>query len=214
MQKTQLIIIFIILLSFAIGIYLYPQMPEMMASHWNARGMVDGYMSKCSSLFFMPLISLFMFLLFILIPKIDPLKENIKKFRKYFDGFILIIILFFFYLYLLTIYWNLGYKFNMVVFLIPAFSVLFYYCGILIQNARRNWFIGIRTPWTLSSDSVWEKTHKLGGKLFKIAGLIALLGLFFQQCALFLVIVPAISNAIYLVLYSYFEYQKELTKKI
>jgi uncharacterized membrane protein len=213
MRKTQLTIIFIILLSFVIGFYFYPRMPEMMASHWNAQGVVDGYMSKCSNLFFMPLISLFLFLLFILIPKIDPLKENIKKFRKYFDGFILIIILFFFYIYLLTIYWNLGYKFNMVVFLMPAFSVLFYYCGILIENAQRNWFIGIRTPWTLSSDSVWEKTHKLGGKLFKIAGLIAILGLFFQEWAFFLVIVPAISNAIYLVLYSYFEYQKELTKK-
>jgi uncharacterized membrane protein len=213
MRKSQLIIILIILLSFTIGIYLYPQMPEMMASHWNAQGVVDGYMTKCSSLFFVPLISVFLFLLFVLIPKIDPLKENIKKFRKYYDGFVLLIILFFFYIYLLTIYWNLGYKFNMVVFLMPAFSVLFYYCGVLIENAQRNWFIGIRTPWTLSSDSVWDKTHKLGGKLFKVNGLLALLGLFFQEWAFLLVIVLAISNAIYLVLYSYFEYQKELTKK-
>jgi len=209
MRKTQLAIIFIILLSFVVGFYFYPRMPEIMASHWDDQGGVNGYMSKCSSLFFMPFISIFLFLLFILIPKIDPLKENIEKFRKYYNGFILLIIVFFFYLYLLTIYWNLGYKFNMVVFLVPAFSILFYYCGILVENAQRNWFIGIRTPWTLSSDSVWEKTHKLGGKLFKINGLIALLGLFFQEWAFLFVIIPAISLSIYTVLYSYFEYQKE-----
>jgi len=212
-MKINLAILLIILLSFVIGFYFYPRMPEMMASHWDDQGVVNGYMSKCSSLFFMPFISLFLFLLFVLIPKIDPLKENIEKFRKYYEGFILLIILFFFYIYLLTLYWNLGYKFNMVVFLIPAFSVLFYCCGTLIEKARRNWFIGIRTPWTLSSDSVWEKTHKLGGKLFKINGIIALLGLFFQEWAFFLVIVPTIFLAIYLALYSYFEYQKELTKK-
>ncbi len=97
-------------------------------------------------------------------------------------------------------------------FLIPALGILFYYAGILVENAKRNWFIGIRTPWTLSSEKVWDKTHKIGGKLFKIAGIIALLGILFQKYALFFVLVPIISVAIYTIVYSYFEYQKE-TKK-
>jgi len=63
--------------------------------------------------------------------------------------------------------------------MVPALGILFYYCGILIENAKRNWFIGIRTPWTLSNEKVWERTHKIGGKLFKIAGLIAFLWYFF-----------------------------------
>jgi uncharacterized membrane protein len=91
----------------------------------------------------------------------------------------------------------------------PAFATLFYYSGVLIENAKRNWFIGIRTPWTLSSDRVWDKTHKIGGKLFKIAGIVALAAVFFETAAIFFIIVPVIIVSIYTVVYSYLEYQKE-----
>ena len=94
MRKANIIILIIILLSFAIAIYIYPQMPDKMASHWNTKGEVDGYMSKLWGVFLMPVISIALFLMFILIPKIDPLKKNIDKFRKYYDGFIVLIILF------------------------------------------------------------------------------------------------------------------------
>jgi uncharacterized membrane protein len=213
MRKSEIIISGIIIISFTIGIYYYPQMPEKLASHWNAQGQVDGYMSKFWGLFLMPIISVGMLLLFILIPRIDPLKSNIQQFRKYFDGFVVLIIVFLFYLYLLTIFWNSGNTFNMITFLSPAFAILFYYSGILIENSRRNWFIGIRTPWTLSSDKVWDKTHKIGGRLFKIAGILSLLAIFFESYAIFIIIVPVIIVTIYTVLYSYFEYQKEFYAK-
>lgn len=209
MRKSEIITILIILLSFVIGIYFYPQMPEKMASHWNIRGEVDGYIAKFWGLFLMPIISLGLFLLFILIPKIDPLRANIEKFRKYFDGFIILIILFLFYLYLLTIFWNFGNKFSMNQVLPPAFGILFFYCGILIEKAKRNWFIGIRTPWTLSNEKVWDKTHELGGKLFKATGIVAFLGIFFPDYAFFLILFPVIAVSIYTVVYSYLEYQKE-----
>lgn len=208
MRKSEIIILLIIALSFAVGIYFYPQMPDKMASHWNVQGQVDDYMPKAWALFLMPFVSLAMFFLFILIPKIDPLKANIEKFRKYFDGFIIIIISFLFYIYLLTILWSLGIEFNMNRVLPPAFGLLLYYSGILIGNAKRNWFIGIRTPWTLSSDEVWEKTHKLGAKLFKLSGVIAVLGAFIPDYAMFFVIVPVIPATIYATVYSYLEYRK------
>jgi uncharacterized membrane protein len=97
----------------------------------------------------------------------------------------------------------------MTVFLSPALAILFYYTGILIENAKRNWFIGIRTPWTMSSDKVWDKTHKIGGKLFKIAGVFTLLAIFFESFAVFFIVVPVISISIYTIVYSYFEYKKE-----
>ena len=200
----------IIIISFAIGIYYYPQMPEKVASHWNEQGQVNGYMSKFWGLFLMPIISVGMLLLFIVIPRIDPLRSNIQGFRKHFDGFVVLIMVFLFYIYLLTIFWNSGYTFNMITLLSPALAILFYYTGILIENAKRNWFIGIRTPWTMSSDKVWEKTHKIGGKLFKIAGVVALLAIFFERFAIFIIVVPVILISIYTVVYSYFEYQKEM----
>lgn len=156
----------------------------------------------------MPSISALLLLLFLLIPKIDPLKENIEKFRGYYDGFVVLLMLYLFYVYLLTIIWNLGKRFNMLPFLAPAFGVLFYYVGILLEKAEMNWFIGIRTPWTLSSEIVWDKTHEIGGKLFKIAGILALFGAFFQRYAIFFIVVPVILASVYTVIYSYFEYQK------
>lgn len=213
MRKNNIKIILIILISFIVGIYFYHLMPEKMASHWDIQGKVNGYTSKFWGLFLMPIISIGLFLLFILIPKIDPLKENIKKFENFFDSFVSVIILFLFFLYLLTVAWNFGFRFNFTQLLAPAFSFLFYYTGILIENAKRNWFIGIRTPWTLSSDKVWDETHRLGGKLFKITGAIVFLGIFFPTYAIFLLIFPIILVSLYLVFYSYFEYKKEIDSK-
>ena len=130
MKKSYVIAIGMILLSFIVGIYFYPQMPERMASHWNAQGQVDGYVSRFFGLFLIPLISVGLFLLFIAIPKIDPLKRNIKTFRKYYDRFVVLIIIFLLYVYVLTILWNLGVEFNMSQLLMPALGVLFYYCGV------------------------------------------------------------------------------------
>ena len=209
-KKSEIIIFIIILLSFAIGVYFYPQMPDKMASHWNSRGQVDSYMSKFWGLFLMPILSVILFLLFAIIPKIDPLKANVEKFKKYFHNFIVILILFLFYIYSLTILWNLGARFNLARLLVPALAVIFYYSGVLTENAERNWFIGIRTPWTLSSDNIWKKTHKRGGKLFKVVAIISLFGVLFPDIAIFFVIFPAIFIVIYIIAYSYFEYQKEL----
>ncbi len=209
MRKSRVIVLLIILISFAVGIYLYPLLPEVMASHWSIQGQVNGYMSKFWGVFLMPFILLGMFLLFVVIPKIDPLKDNIEKFRNYYETFIAAITFFLFYIYILTLLWNLGVKFDMNRFLIPGLGILFYYVGILVENAKRNWFIGIRTPWTLSSDVVWEKTHKIGGKLFKAAGIIALLGIFISEYTFFLIMIPVLSFSFYVIVYSYFEYQKE-----
>ena len=212
MRKSNIIILLIILVSFIGAIYFYPQMPDKMASHWNIKGEADGYMSKFWGLFLMPIIFVGLFLLFILIPKIDPLKENIAKFRKYFDGFMVLIMFFLFYIYFLSIVWNLGKRFDMSQMIVPAVAIVFYYCGILIENAKRNWFIGIRTPWTLSSEGVWNKSHKIGGKLFKITGLIALLGIFFPNYTFYFIFVPIFLATFYIIIYSYFEYQKEIKR--
>jgi len=208
MKTATIAITGIILLSFIVGIYFYPQMPAQMASHWGTTGEVNGYVPKFWGLFLMPIISVLLLALFIAIPRIDPMKENIAKFRRYFDGFIVLIMSFLFYMDLITVFWSLGFRFNMVSMIAPALGILFYGAGMLIENSKRNWFIGIRTPWTLSNEHVWEKTQKLGGKLFKAAAVIAVLGIFFQQIAFYLVIVPILAVAVFTVVYSYAIYPK------
>ncbi len=151
--------------------------------------------------------------MFIFIPRIDPLKKNIEKFRGYFENLILVIILFLFYIYSLTLLWNLNYRFDMTAAIIPAIGLFIFYTGTVLERAKRNWFIGIRTPWTLSSDEVWDKTNKLGGKIFKAVGIISLLGIVFADYAIYIFLAPLLSGVFYVMVYSYFEYQKFIKGK-
>lgn len=183
-----------------------------MASHWNIAGEVDGYMPKWLGLFLMPMISVVMFLIYLAVPKIDPLNANIDKFRKYYDNFMTILFLFLLYIYMLTIFWSLDYSFNMIQLLSPAFALLFFYAGILIENSKRNYSIGIRTPWTISNEKVWDKTHRVGATLFKITGVIALLGIALPAYALYFILIPVIFVTIYTIVYSYLVYRKETGK--
>ncbi|MFH1957707.1 MAG: SdpI family protein [bacterium] len=205
-KKSEMVIFGIVLVSFAVSVYFYSQMPERIASHWNVHGQVDGYLSKSRGLFLMPCILIGLTLLFAAVPRLDP---HIEKFRKYYDGFIILFFVFMLSVHLQVILWNAGIRINPNMILPVGLGILFFYTGILCENTTRNRFIGIRTPWTLSSEKVWEKTHKVGGKLFRVAGVIALFGIFFSKYALFFILVPVIFTAVYAVIYSYREYQKE-----
>jgi uncharacterized membrane protein len=149
--------------------------------------------------------------LFLAIPGIDPLKANIAQFRDVFDLFITLIVAFMLYLYALTLRWNLGYTdFGMSKAMLPAMGILFFFIGYMLRKAKRNFFIGIRTPWTLSSDRVWDETHRLGSVLFMVSGALAFLGSFFGgMIAFWFLFVPLTGSALITVVYSYLLYQRE-----
>lgn len=213
MRKTTLAVAGLVLLSFILSIYFYPQVPEQMATHWDSQGEVDGYMSKFWGLFFTPVVITCIAALFLVIPRIDPKKENIEKFRKYYDRFVILFLLFMVVVHLQILLWNVGIQISPNIVLPVGTGLLFYYIGILIENADSNWFVGIRTPWTLSSDRVWKKTNQLGGKLFKLAGLVAICGTFFPKLAVFFVIIPVLLVAGFTVVYSYYEYVQDNVDK-
>jgi uncharacterized membrane protein len=208
MSLPKFLAIFLIFLSLLLGWYFYHDLPSQVASHWNETGAVNGYTSKFFGAFLMPLISVIIFLILIIVPHLDPKKENIQKFKKYYDWFLFILILFFFYVFCLTLFYNLFQPINLTHWLLPAFSVLFFYCGVLISKAEPNWTIGIRTSWTLSSPIVWQKTHAFSAKLFKISGLITLVGIIFPTIGFWLMFGSIILSAFGSVIYSYFIYQK------
>ncbi len=213
MRLTIAIAGVLVILSFLVGIYLYPQVPERLDSHWNAQGEADAQSGRLVGLFAMPVIVLVSFLILLFLPRIDPKRSNVEKFRAYYDKMVLVIVAFFMYIHLLSILWNMGWEFDFSVALIPAFFVLFLSIGILLEKAKPNWFIGIRTPWTLSSERVWNETHRVGARMFKICALVTLAGFIFREIAIWFVIVPIVIAAVYLVIYSYLIYRKEKIPK-
>lgn len=210
--KTTLIIsLTLIAIAIIAGVALWNQFPDQMASHWNANDQVDGTMPKFWGVFMMPLVTLGMMALFLIIPNIDPLKANIAQFRGTFNIFIVLIIVFMLYIHKLTLAWSLGYQnFKMSTAMLPFMGVLFIGVGYMLKKAKRNFFIGIRTPWTLSSDTVWDKTHQLGSILFMLSGAFAIVGGFFGgMTAFWLMFVPLIGSTVFLVVYSYVLYRNE-----
>ena len=194
------------------GLALWNRLPDPMASHWNVNDQVDGYTSRFWGVFLVPLMTLGMLLLFLVIPNIDPLKANIAQFRETFNLFITLIVVFMIYVYILSLRWNLGYTdLGMSQAMLPAMGILFIFVGYLLRKAKRNFFIGIRTPWTLSSDRVWDETHRLGAVLFMISGVLAIIGSFFGgNTAFWMLFIPIIGSTLITLVYSYVLYQREI----
>ena len=210
-RTTTIIVLIMIAAATLAGLLLWSRLPDQVASHWNVNDQVDGYMSKFWGVFLLPLITLGMFLLFLAVPSIDPMKANIAQFREAFNLFIVLMVGFMLYLYGLTLAWNLGSThFRMSGAMLPAIGLLIIFVGFLMRQAKRNFFIGIRTPWTLSSDPVWNETHRVGAILFMISGVLAFIGGFFGgRTAFWMMFVPIIGSTLFLLVYSYVLYQRE-----
>ncbi len=211
-RLTLIICLALILIAVVFSAAVYSRLPDRMASHWGLNDQVNGTISRFWGAFLMPLMALAFLALFLLIPSIDPLKANIAAFRPLFNGFIVALIVFLLYIHVVTILWNLGYQsFHMSTVLMPGLGLIFIFAGLMMRQAKRNFFIGIRTPWTLSSDRVWTQTHRVGGVLFIVCGVIALFGMLFPGTIAFaLVLVPLLAVTAFLIPYSYWLYQQEI----
>jgi len=201
----------IVLISFGLSAYFFNDLPEQVPSHWNSKGEIDSYLPKEIMAWLMPAVTLFIAALLYFIPHIDPLKKNYVAFQDYFEGFIVIISAFFLLVHALTISAGLGYEFAMNQFILPAVGLLMLYISLLLRKAKRNWFVGIRTPWTLSSDVVWDKTHKFGSYAFAALGVIFIVMIFIPGSLgsmLPVILVFALSP----VAYSYYAWTQEKKK--
>lgn len=209
MKLIRPAIILVLILTAVITLMAYPLMPDTVASHWNAAGNVDGTMPKMWGLSLIPLLMFGFTALFVVLPRFDPLRVNYRDFQDYYDGFILVFALFLFAIQIQIILWGRGIPVSPNLVLPILMGGLFIYLGFLLGHAKPNWFVGIRTPWTMSSVTVWKKTHLLGAKLFKLAGFASLIGVFAGAYAFLFILVPVIAVSLVTVVYSYTEFRKE-----
>jgi uncharacterized membrane protein len=175
-----------------------------MPTHWGANGEVNGWSSRLWGAWMVPLIMAAMWLLLRAIPHIDPRKANYEKFAGMYDAFIILILGFLLVMHGVVVAAATGSDVKMDKIVMPLVGVFIAAMGFLIPRAAPNWFIGIRTPWTLTSDESWVKTHKLGGPLFVALGLVmALSSLIAPEQAIWILVAAAIGIVIFLFIYSY-----------
>jgi len=209
MNLIRIAIIAGLILTFIVSLAAYPLLPDTVVSHWNAAGVPDGTTGKLAGIGLVPVIMVGLVALLMFLPRIDPLRKNYAAFRNWYDGFILAFVLFMLAVQCQIILWSLGYHISMNLVMPILIGLLFLYTGFFLEKVEPNWFAGIRTPWTLSSPTVWKKTHLLGGKLFKLAGIISCAGALFSSLALWFILVPVIAAALVSVAYSWYAFSQE-----
>ncbi|MCD4705687.1 SdpI family protein [bacterium] len=211
--KTEIFSLLIILITIGLSIYFYGHLPDKIPVHWNFAGEVNRMGSSTSVIFAVPAFLIFFYIMFLFLPLLDPKKERYEEFKKVYHTFKNIILLLFFLLYLATGLNGLGHNININLFVPIAIGVLFITLGNYLGKVKSNWFVGIKTPWTLSSENVWNKTHRLGGKTFIIGGTLLILEPFSPLgWKLPIFIIAILLSAVLPIIYSYIIYKKENNK--
>jgi len=200
----------VIFISLAAGAVLHPYLPERIPSHWNIKGEVDAYSSRFWGAFGLPLLAAGIYLLMTFLPAIDPRRENYKKFAGAYRLIKFALVFFMCGLYLLVIFSALGYRLPVDRLVAAAVSLLILVFGSLMGQLQHNYFVGIKTPWTLASENVWQKTHRLGGRLWVIAGLVGLLASPIGGITSGVVLALSLGTALIVpIVYSYVEFRRQ-----
>src|SRR5689334_9481010 len=196
--------------AFITSAVVYPKLPATVPTDWDMSGRVNGWSSRLWGAWLIPVFLVGMATFVKLLPAIDPRGKNYAKFGDAFETIIISIMLFTLGLHIIALRAALGYPVAMQRVLPLGLGILFVVIGNLLPRARPNWFIGIRTPWTLSSDRVWEKTHRFGGRIFVVGGLVSILAaLFFPDWGHIIVFAVILLCSAGALVYSYFEWRRE-----
>lgn len=184
------------------------QLPSELAVHFDSAGEPDNFVQAELFLVGNVLLAAGVGVLFAVLPRVDPLGENVAEFQTAYDGFAVATVAFVGYIHGLVIAYNLGYEFGVIEATVPATAVLYLLLGPLLYRAEQNWFVGIRTPWTLSDERVWKQTHRHTAPLFALAGVLALGGVLAPEFAVLLLTVPPTVIAVGSILYSFVLYRR------
>ena len=197
--------------AFLLSAAVYSRLPDPMPSHWDINGQVNGYSSRPFGAFLMPVIALLIWGLLRGLPHIDPRQANYAKFQGTYDLVVNAIVTMMAAIHVAVIGAALGWPIPHIERLSTvAVGAMLLVLGNVLPRARPNWWFGIRTPWTLSSDAVWIRTHRVGGYLMAAAGLLTMIAAFLPARAGFAVLMTAVMGAaLGSVVYSYFAWRKE-----
>lgn len=164
--KNDWLIIFVLIFPFIVIFYFWNELPEQIPIHWNYAGEIDNYVAKMPGIFILPAFAVVLYILFLAIPRIDPRWDSYKLFKGSYQTLKFSIVALMTLLFYVIIAASLGFDFDIMYFVIVPIVLLFTVVGNMLGKIRPNWFVGIRLPWTLSNDQVWQLTHRFAGKLW------------------------------------------------
>ena len=194
----------------AFSAVVFGRLPDPMVIHWNASGEPDGYGSRMFGAFLLPVVILFIWGLLLVLPKIDPRRANIEQFRDSYDVLVIAVVAVTCLLHVGILGSALGWPIQVGRLAPLAVGGLFLVLGTLLPRFKSNFFFGIRTPWTLSSETVWTRTHRVGGGLMMvIGGLLVVAGLMGTAGWLYVALGGAGALVIVILLYSYIIWRAE-----
>ena len=209
-MSTRVANIICILGVIGLGAYIawvFPALPDPMPTHWNAAGQPDDYTAKSAGAAILAAVPLFVMLIFKIIPAISPHGFRTESFTGVLNNLMTASVVFSCVISVAAIRAALGAEHNMSTIVMVAVGALFMVIGNFLGKVRKNFFLGIRTPWTLASDEVWAKTHRLAGWCFVVAGAIMAIGSVAGP-RLEWVIVAVVAIALFPVVYSYLAYRR------
>ena len=149
----------------------YARLPDRVPMHWGFDGEIDRYGSK-NELWLIGALGPLFALLFQFLPRLDPKKRNYERFHTYYEAFALVLVAFIAVMMGIALLESFRPGTVSMGRVVSALvGLLFVFIGNLMGKVKPNFFMGIRTPWTLSDPDVWNRTHRLGGGLFFLAGL-------------------------------------------
>jgi immunity protein, SdpI family len=206
LQRGEVLALVLVVVALLMSVVFYGRLPEQVPSHWNIRGEVDGYSSRPVGAFFMPAVMAGLWLLFLALPAISPRGFRFESFRAVWGilqstilGLLLLV-------HALMLSAAMGKPVDVTRGAEAGVGLLIAVLGNFLGKVSRNFFVGIRTPWTLASEEVWLRTHRLGGKLFVLAGL-AMFVLTLAGAGPITTTVPLFAAALASVAASYFIYR-------
>jgi len=169
-RQADLLCLLFVAVPAVLGAWLWPALPDPMPSHWNAAGEVDGWMPRFWGVFTVPLAAVGAWLLVRVIPYISPRGFRTDEFPGVLRVLQVAIVGFLSLTGVLVLLEARGVDVHIDRIIMAATGLLFVVIGNYMGKMRKNFFIGIRTPWTLASDEVWSRTHRVGGRLFVLLG--------------------------------------------
>lgn len=170
------LIIIVLQLFFSLVIAVHLPADVKIPTHWNMKGEIDGYSSKWVGILLFPIMNLLILGMLRFMPIFSVrYKNSADRFEKVIPNFTLILVGFFALIHIFTLLVAIGFigKVNQPIFILMGF--LFIFLGNFLPKVPSNFYLGIRTPWSLSSETVWRKTHRVGGICFVISGIIMIM---------------------------------------